>query len=450
MTETSPSPTTGFYPRQQDLVNLTKDNAFVLAYGSSRGGKSYCFIKMMVLRAQVYDGSTHLIVRKTSASIKTTIWVTLKQVLKDMGILHTVNLNGSEYIATFSNGSEIICGGVQDDQLDKILGSEYGTIFFNEATNISFEAYETVTTRLNGNWFDARGKRLELKVYVDCNPTTKASWIYQQFVLGRVPGTSRDLEGADEFTFLQFDAKANPSVDPKYYQRLKNKTNAAQERFLVGEWADEVEGALFSVSDIEDHREDPPATFDETFVGVDPAMTNTPTSDETGIIVIGCVHTELPSGETRKDIYPLVDYSGRYHPREWSKISTDAAREFNADGIIIEINQGGDSNVNNLLTADYQANVLTVRPGAGQGKNIRAMPIANAMKAGHIHFPLADPERFKTLETQMLAMTGDYDRKDKSKSPDRLDAFVYAAAELLSGDGAPSAVVTAKAVGFWR
>lgn len=436
-----PSPTTGLYKRQQDLVDLTKSHPFVCAYGSSRGGKSWTFIKLMVLRAQRFPGSSHLIVRKTSASVKTTIWKTLIAVLKDMGIYHTVSMNSTEYTIRFENDSEIVCGGVQDDQLDKILGSEWQTIFFNEATNISYDAYETVTTRLNGNWFDARGTRCELKVYIDCNPTTYGSWIYKLFLEQVVPGTKRELEGAEEYGWLKFDADSNPSVDPAYYRRLRNKSKTNQARFLEGEWSPEVEGALFRMEDIERYRQAAPSKekFDMIVVSVDPATTSLETSDETGIIVAGVLD---------KHVYILEDLSCRKQPEEWGNIVVKAYREWGAACVRIETNQGGDAWSSIIRQIDRSVTIKHYHAAAGMGKNVRAQPVAAEMAAGRIHLPF---EPMEELEAQLIVMTGDFDRNPKrNKSPDRLDAMVYAVAELVLADNGPSGVMLSKPVGIWQ
>ena len=434
--------TSPLFPRQLDLLQLVKDHTFTLAYGSARGGKSYLFAWVIIIRALAYNESQHIVLRQVGNSIKTTIWITFLEVLRLFdGLRAKVTLNLSELTITFPNNSTIVFAGVQDEErIQKILGAEYATIFLNEIVDIPHATYEVITSRLNGNWYDDRGKRCELKLLADCNPKTTKHWVYQQWLEKRVPNTTRDLEDAHDYAWCRFDAESNPSVDENYYRRLKNQSAASQKRFVEGEWAEEVEGALFRSEDIENHRRPTPSTedFDLTVVSVDPATTANETSDETGIIVMGVIDGHC---------YPIADLSGRYRPEEWGRIVVDAYNEYRCACVRIETNQGGDAMVHVIRSIDRTVNVKTFHAAAGQGKNMRAQPVAAEMAAGRIHLPTTP---MAELESQLLAMTGDYDRK-RGKSPDRLDAFVYAVSELvLAITTGPSDFCASKAVGFWR
>lgn len=440
-------------PRQEDLVKLAKDHKFTMAYGVSRGGKSFLFILLMITRALKFAKSNHVIIRETYNSIDTTIWPTVMDVIDALHPDYRAKLDITltPRRITFDNGSTIWFMGAQDEEaILKLMGAEFATIFLNEAREFTYKVYARVLTRLNAKEtvVDDKGNRIKLKVYADCNPSVNSNWVYQQWCAGLIPGTKEPLFNPDAFAYLQFDRDANTTVDPEYYAELQNLPYEERMSYLEGEWRDEVVGALFSREDLNNNREPLPSRFDAVIVGNDPAMTNTPKSDETGIIAVGAVNTEMPDGTIRRDLYPIADVSGRYHPNDWARKTVELARAHNADAVIIETTQGGDSNANNLRNFDSRINILTVNPGRGQGKNIRAIPIGSHMKAGGIHFP-HDSTIFKELEEQLYAMTGDYDRKS-GKSPDRLDAFVYACAELLSWDGGPAAVVSSKVAGFWR
>ena len=71
-----------------------------------------------------------------------------------------------------------------------------------------------------------------------------------------------------------------------------------------------------------------------TVVGVDPAVTYGPESDETGIVVAGI--------DAERNVYVLADYSGRYPPDRWAERVAAAYELHRAGRVVAEGNQGGD------------------------------------------------------------------------------------------------------------
>lgn len=421
-------------PRQHDLVDAIARHDFTLAYGSARGGKTFAFMVVLITRALMFPGSNHAVIRATASSIKSTVWPTMMAVLASLapGFKNTVHVGLSDRRIELDNGSTIWFFGAQDDEaIEKMMGAEFATIFVNEIVdeNFTVETYDKILTRLNANDVNEHGDKIDVKFFADCNPKDTKHWVHDLWMKKKVPGTDRALYNPDDFGWVAFDATSNSHIDPNYYNRFRNQGAKAQSRFLKGDWYDEVEGALFSSQDLDENRSPTPAitAFDMIVVAIDPAVTNGPNSDETGIFVAGRIGEDAEA-----EFYPIADLSGRYHPWEWAKIAVDAYYDYGAATIIVEVNQGGEMNVVNLHNIDRRVNVETVRPGVGQGKNERAKPIATLMNQGRIHHPM-NSTTFEKLERQMLQMTGDYNRK-KQSSPDRLDAYVYAMSELLTGD----------------
>jgi phage terminase large subunit-like protein len=157
--------------------------------------------------------------------------------------------------------------------------------------------------------------------------------------------------------------------------------------------------------------------FSRIVVSIDPAATSGEESDETGIIVAG----KLPSGHG----YVLGDFSGRYKPIEWAQRAIGAYREFSADRIVAEVNNGGEMVEATIRMVDPDIPFTALR--ASRGKVIRAEPVAALYEQRRIHHVGA----FPVLEDQMAAFTSDYDRKAAGYSPDRVDALVWAISELL-------------------
>jgi phage terminase large subunit-like protein len=93
--------------------------------------------------------------------------------------------------------------------------------------------------------------------------------------------------------------------------------------------------------------------------------------------------------------------------------------------VVAEVNQGGDLVVTVLRQIDPNVAVRTVR--ATRGKWLRAEPIAALYAEGRV----AHVGTFAALEEQMCSFGAD--GLAKGRSPDRLDALVWALTDLMLG-----------------
>ena len=152
-------------------------------------------------------------------------------------------------------------------------------------------------------------------------------------------------------------------------------------------------------------------------IAIDPAVSSGDEADETGIIVAGI--------DANNHGYVLADQSGRYPPTEWARIAIRLYRQYNADRIVAEVNNGGAMVEATLRVVD--ANVSCKAVHASRGKVVRAQPVAALYEQSRIHHVGA----FPALEDQMCAFTTDFDRAAAGFSPDRCDALVWAFSELM-------------------
>jgi phage terminase large subunit-like protein len=186
---------------------------------------------------------------------------------------------------------------------------------------------------------------------------------------------------------------------------------------LLAELLEDVPGALWTRQVIDDNRGKPiDVRMDGIIricVAIDPAVTSNPDSDETGIVVAA-----LTRGW---HVLILDDLSCRVSARAWADIAVHAYRSRRADVIVAEVNNGGDLVAANIRAVNPNVNVRSVR--ASRGKAIRAEPVANLYEQGRVHHIGTFPE----LEDQLCGWTP----QGNEKSPDRLDALVWAVTELL-------------------
>lgn len=152
-----------------------------------------------------------------------------------------------------------------------------------------------------------------------------------------------------------------------------------------------------------------------TVVAIDPQASNSDESDETGIAVASVYGT----GDERQ--YSAdADYSGKYSPNGWATKAIEAYHRHQADAIVIETNQGGDMAEETLTNAGFTGRVIRVH--AKKGKFARAEPISALYAQGRV----AHRGSLYLMENQLM----EYVPATSKKSPDRLDAIVYAMTEL--------------------
>jgi phage terminase large subunit-like protein len=186
---------------------------------------------------------------------------------------------------------------------------------------------------------------------------------------------------------------------------------------LEAEILGDLPGALWSLASLDAYRLNTAPDMGRIVIAVDPAVTNTEDSDEHGIIAAGI------SKDQRGIV--LEDASLKGGPSDWARRAISLYRSWQADCIVVEVNQGGDMVSSTLRTVDPHVKIQEVR--ASRGKHVRAEPIAALYEQGKV----AHVGSFAALENQMTQMTSSGYEGDGS--PDRLDALVWAMTELFPG-----------------
>ena len=185
---------------------------------------------------------------------------------------------------------------------------------------------------------------------------------------------------------------------------------------VEGQILGDMPGALWTHEKLDLYRvKEAPEQFDRIVVAIDPAVTNTEDSDDHGIVVAG-----VSGGEG----YVIEDASMPGSPIDWARRAVALYDHYQADAIVAEVNQGGDMVTHTLKTARPGVPVREVR--ATRGKHVRAEPIAALYEQGRIHHVGSFPE----MEEQMtLTTNAGYEGE---KSPDRMDAMVWAMTDLFA------------------
>jgi len=185
---------------------------------------------------------------------------------------------------------------------------------------------------------------------------------------------------------------------------------------LAGEILDDNPGALWKRSRIDDLRVRKHPDLSRVVVAIDPEATVSADSAETGIIVAG-----VATVDGKIHGYILDDLTIKASPSGWASAAVTGYFKHNADRIIGEVNNGGDMVEHTIRTVDESVPYKAVH--ASRGKQVRAEPVSALYEQGLIHHVGFFPE----LEDQLC------DWEPGGKSPDRLDALVWAITELMLG-----------------
>jgi len=193
---------------------------------------------------------------------------------------------------------------------------------------------------------------------------------------------------------------------------------------LYAELLQETPGALWTHDLIERHRiagAAAPGDYARIVVGVDPPATTGERADECGIIVAA----RTADGA----VYVLADLSSQGDtPAGWAARVVAAYRNYSANRVVAEVNNGGAMVADVLRQCEPNLPVRSVT--ATRGKFLRAEPVAAAYERGLVHHVGV----FAKLEDQLCALTPDFEARSAGFSPDRADALVWAIADLIDLD----------------
>ena len=329
--------------------------------------------------------------------------------LGDSGIINTINpnleyeFNKVDLTLTFANGSQIV--SYSAEAYDKTRGSQFHNAYLDElaAWQYAVEGLEAarLVLRLGSN------PRMFIATTPRPTPVIKQLAVDERTLV--IKGLTAD----------------NYFLPPSYLEELRRTlTDRMFRQECLAEILDDNPYALWQMAQIDRDRVSKAPELRRIVVAIDPAVTSNEESDETGIVVMGL-------GYDNKG-YVLEDCSmSAATPDQWAKRAIEAYYKWGADRIVAEVNQGGDMVETVIRNADRSMPpVRKVR--ATKGKELRAEPIAAFYERGEV----CHVGRHDLLERQMT----EWNPTSKGRSPDRIDALVWAATELMTKPQATASV----------
>lgn len=252
----------------------------ILSEGPAGTGKTRANLELINLLCHVYAGLRVLMVRKTQVSMTASCLAEFK-----LHVLHpgdrVVFFGGSKdepAAFRYTNGSVIIVGGM--DNNEKLLSSFYDVIYINEATELTLDDLEILSTRIRAAERGKEPRRADGKpfegrrILMDCNPTYAAHWLMQRTEVippGETAPLTRLIRSTLKDNPAYYDDDGNPTPGgADYLRRLERLTGMRRDRFLLGKRVG-VPDACYPMFNREIHIRplEPGLHFIATILGVD-------------------------------------------------------------------------------------------------------------------------------------------------------------------------------------
>ena len=187
---------------------------------------------------------------------------------------------------------------------------------------------------------------------------------------------------------------------------------------IDGEIVEERNDALWTRAMIEQCRVPAVPPLARIVVAVDPPASANKHSAACGLVAAGCTEEGM--------IYVLADDTvAGLSPHGWASKAVALWHCVEADALVVELNQGGD--MAKTVIRDVDPNVVVHGVHARRGKYVRAEPVAALYEQGKVKHAGV----FAALEDEMCDFG--LDGLSSGRSPDRLDALVWAVATLSFG-----------------
>jgi PBSX family phage terminase large subunit len=209
----------------------------VLVAGPAGTGKSRACLEKLHLMCLLNPGMRGLICRKTATSLSSTALVTWRKFV----VAEALNSGDVNYYGgsaqepasyRYRNGSTVVIGGL--DKIEKIMSSEYDLVYVQEATDLTENDWESITTRLR-NW-----QVSFQQILGDCNPSHPTHWLKTRCDNGQ----TTMFQSTHEDNPILFADGAMTERGRAYLSKLDRLTGVRYQRLRLGNWV-AAEGVIY-------------------------------------------------------------------------------------------------------------------------------------------------------------------------------------------------------------
>ncbi len=250
------------HEKQREGLRALRNPKFtkILFDGGIRSGKTLLIWIWLLCRAIVYAGSVQIIIRKQAKQHTRSTWGAnntigkfFRETFKACGLISLYTLRQTEKQIHFWNGSEIRLEGCEtEEDVGKILGAEYITMWFNEATDIDYKVVAALWGRVVQKVYahpEVIGKRewfprlANPQIIFDTNPKGKRHWLYKLGVLHIDPIEGDKIKDAHKWVRVGGWQPVH-NKDNINSEMLEGMSGVAEQRAILGEWCD-MEGLVY-------------------------------------------------------------------------------------------------------------------------------------------------------------------------------------------------------------
>jgi len=218
--------------KQEHAVYYLKDNVTkeILYGGAAGGGKSALGVLWLIEQCQSYPATRWLMGRSKLKTLKETTLNTFFELTSNLKLSTSYNYNSQTGVITWSNGSEILLKDLYsypaDPNFDSLGSLEITGAFIDECNQISFKAWQIVTSRIR---YKLNEYNLTPKILGTCNPAK--NWTYSKFYIPTAAGTINETR-----KFIQSLPTDNPNLPPSYLDSLLALDENSKQRLYYGNW----------------------------------------------------------------------------------------------------------------------------------------------------------------------------------------------------------------------
>ena len=370
------------------------------AHGGRGSGKSHHFAERIV-DEMIEDPTIRAVcIREVQKSLRESAYRLIGDKITALGVASRFDIK-HDRIET-PEGGVVIFMGMQDHTAESIKSLEgFRIAWVEEAQTLSAKSLELLrpTIRAPGS-----------QIWFSWNPRSRADAV-DKFLRGA------DLPEGAAVVSINYDGNPWFPKELKAERLLDHRMRPDRYSHIwLGDYEPQAVGSIWTMRDINEGRlVEMPNDLSRILVAVDPAVSSHEHSDSHGVVVVA-------AGQSGHG-YVLEDGSTRGAPEQWARRAIALYDRYDADGIVIEKNQGGDMCRHVLDSVRPGLNIIEVH--ATRGKHVRAEPISALYALGRIHHVGTFPQ----LESEMCQMTAA--GYEGTGSPDRVDAMVWGLTELF-------------------
>jgi hypothetical protein len=218
--------------KQEHAVYYLKDNITkeILYGGAAGGGKSALGVLWLIEQCQTYPATRWLMGRSKLKTLKETTLNTFFELTSNLKLSTSYNYNSQTGVITWTNGSEILLKDLYsypaDPNFDSLGSLEITGAFIDECNQISFKAWQIVTSRIR---YKLNEYNLTPKILGTCNPAK--NWTYSKFYIPTAAGTITETR-----KFIQSLPTDNPNLPLSYLDSLLALDENSKQRLYYGNW----------------------------------------------------------------------------------------------------------------------------------------------------------------------------------------------------------------------